>query len=694
MKKSMDSNTSLMIIKNLEKRLAMLEKENANLVLRNEEQEKQMAVLKDERTLFRSIIDLIPDAIYVKNTEGRKILANPKEVHFSGKNTEDELKQVYTRLTLATRAGGVGVWDLDIVNNKLLWDDQMFALYGVAKENFGGAYKTWLSGVHPDDMERCDAEIQMAISGEKEFDTEFRVCWPDGSVRTIRALASILPDGSGNPRHMIGTNWDITEQKITEAKLRKAIEDAKAANKAKSLFLASMSHEIRTPLNSIIGFSQLMGRDRQLSDLQKEYNAIIISAGEHLLSLINDILELSKAEAGRLELFPDNVDLQAFFTDLRMMFEEPARSKHLQFVFETAGNLPRYAVVDEVKLRRLFINLIGNALKFTDEGSIVVNVCYDKAEEDTGRLIVSIRDSGPGIPESDLGKLFKRFEQTSAGIKKSSGTGLGLVLSRELAILMGGNITVESQVGKGSIFTFNVELKKGDPESWVGKNTKRVKSIETGQQACRILVADDNEINLKVSVKLLRLLGFETMEAVNGIDAVAKFEEWDPHLILMDMQMPIMDGFEATRLIKSTEKGIRTPVIALTASLFEEDRKKMLLFGLDDCILKPFSENELLGTIGKMLDINYIFEEINIHDVQEQYLHNDGAFAEDLEKLPRHLVLQMKDAVESANFDLLIKLIEKIEPENPGLAKRLVVLANNYDYDYLQKTLTQRETTK
>ena len=629
-----------------------------------------------------------------------------KMMHFKGRNVrvtsltditdrkkaEQEVNRVAARLALATKAGGVGIWDYDIANNILVWDDQMFAIYGVAKENFSGAYEAWLRGIHPDDVERGDAEIRMAIHGEQEFNTEFRVCWPDGSVHNIRALATVQHDGSGNPQRMVGTNWDITEQKKTEEVLLKAMEEAETANKAKSAFLASMSHEIRTPLNSIIGFSQLLNRDQQLSALQKEYNAIIIRAGEHLLSLINDILELSKMEAGRLDLNPVNFDLHSLLSGIRIMFTEPARSKHLQFIFETADDIPRYVVADESKLRRLFINLIGNALKFTDEGRIGVNIHFENGTEGKDRLTVKIYDSGPGIPESDLSNLFKRFEQTDAGINKGSGTGLGLALSRELAILMGGNVTVTSNVGQGSEFTFNVEIKAGNPEPDAVRNTRRVNSIDTGQEVYRILIVDDNEINLSVSVKLLKLLGFETQEAVNGAEAFVKFEQWNPHLVLMDMQMPVMDGYEATRLIKSTDRGKQTPVIALTASLFEEDRKKILSYGLDGCILKPFRENELLGVIGKALGIKYIYDETRMPLIQKPYPDIDEPIEKDITKLPNDLVVQMKDAASSANIDLLIKLIARIEPENSELANRLMDLVNNYDYKYLQKILILKET--
>ncbi len=629
-----------------------------------------------------------------------------KMMHFKGRNirvtsltditdrkkAEQEVNRVAARLALAAKAGGVGIWDYDIANNILVWDDQMFAIYGVAKENFTGAYEAWLRGIHPDDMERGDAEIRMAIHGEQEFNTEFRVCWPDGSVHNIRALATVQHDDSGIPQRMVGTNWDITEQKKTEEMLIKAREVAETANKTKSTFLASMSHEIRTPLNSIIGFSQLLSRDRQLSDSQREYNSIVIRAGEHLLSLINDILELSKMEAGRLELNPVNFDLHSLLNGIRMMFTEPARSKHLRFIFEMADDIPRYVVADESKLRRLFINLIGNALKFTDEGSIGVHIHFKNGTDGKDSLSVIIHDSGPGIPEIDLSNLFKRFEQTDSGINKGSGTGLGLALSRELAILMGGNVTVTSKVGQGSEFTFNVELKAGNAEPDVVRITRRVNSIDAGQEVYRILIVDDNEINLSVSVKLLKILGFETQEAVNGAEALVKFEQWNPHLVLMDMQMPVMDGYEATRLIKSTDRGKLTPVIALTASLFDEDRKKLLASGLDGCILKPFRENELLGVIGKALGIKYIYDETRMPFTQKPYPDLDEPIEKEITKLPDDLVMQMKDAASSANIDLLIKLISGIEPENSELANRLMDLVNNYDYKYLQKILIQKET--
>lgn len=470
------------------------------------------------------------------------------------------------------------------------------------------------------------------------------------------------------------------------AKANKMAEKADIANKSKSAFLANMSHEIRTPLNAIIGFSQLLNRDKQLTESQKEYSNSIIRAGEHLLNLINDILELSKVEAGRVVLNPSNVDLYALFEDIQMIFKERAQSKHLQFIYEIADDIPRFVFVDESKLRQIFVNLIGNAIKFTEEGGIAVRSRIDMIDADTNRLIVEIQDSGPGISSYEIDKLFRHFEQTSTGISKGSGTGLGLALSRELAIMMGGNISVSSEPGKGSIFTFDVVIKNGNAEAVNTNITKRVVGIAQPTEAYRILVVDDKEENLKVAVNLLKIVGFETMEAIDGKDAIEKFGKWKPHLILMDMRMPGMDGYEATRLIKGTKKGKQTPIVALTASAFEDERRKIESLGMQGYIRKPFRENELFSTLGKILDIEYIYDEA-APQTKDKYDDNKELISNDIAKLPKNLVNQMNDALAVADLDLLVDLIESIDKDNNGIAQKLLNLAKNYEYENLHQLL-------
>ncbi len=641
-------------------------------------------IRKDRSSVY---VNLVVTAIRNINNEITGFLGIASDIT-QRKIAEEEVRKVSARLALATITGGVGVWEIDIENKTLICDDQMFVLYGINKQNFVNSYDWWLQNIHPDDRELCNNEIQMAIRGENDFNTEYRICWPDGSVHNIRAFGTVQTDKTGKPVTMIGANWDITEQKKNEEVLKKARFEAEIANKAKSVFLANMSHEIRTPLNASIGFSQLMNRDKYLTETQREYNNSIIRAGEHLLALINDILELSKMEAGRLEMNPVTIDLFLLFSDIQLLFKEPARAKHLQFIFETAPDIQQFVIVDDNKLRRIFINLIGNAIKFTEEGGVAVRVRVDKHPGKPNRLVVEVQDSGPGIPEKEMDKLFKHFVQTSSGIKNSTGTGLGLALSRELAGLMGGDITVKSQVGKGSVFTFFVEI-------FDGKEIKinflnRVIGFEKKPEDVRILVVDDIEENLQVVITLLKMTGFKTMAAHNGLEAIAAFEDWSPHLILMDMRMPEMDGYEASQQIKSTEKGSKTHIVALTASSFEDDYRKIRELGLEGYIRKPFRESELFEMLGNLLDLKYIFETGNqSHD--ELYQLNNLEISNSIDKLPENLVLQMYQAAMIADIDLIIELIHQIDQEQAGLGRHLLQLANNFDYEYLKQILNRKE---
>jgi signal transduction histidine kinase/CheY-like chemotaxis protein len=533
--------------------------------------------------------------------------------------------------------------------------------------------------------------IRKTLTGERWETVEIEIIHQDKTIRTVLWNSATLFAADGHtPIATIAQGQDITERKKTEDALLIAKQEAELANKAKSIFLANMSHEIRTPLNAIIGFSQLINRDKHLSNIQKEYSSSIIRSGEHLLMLISDILELSKVEAGRSVLNPVNINLKAFLQDIQIIYKERAQSKHLQLIFETADDIPLYVIADEGKLRQIFVNLIVNAIKFTDNGGIAVRTRVDKIDDQKSHLIVEIQDSGFGISENELDSLFKHFVQTSSGIQTSSGTGLGLVLSRELAILMGGNVTVSTEFGKGSTFTFYVEIGAGKAEVLKTNTAKYAISIDACEKTYRILVVDDKKENLKVAVDLLKLVGFETNEAVNGEDALAKLEEWNPDLILMDLRMPVMDGYEATYRIKLTEKGAKIPIIALTASAFEEENEKTKLLGLQGYIRKPFRENELFDTIGRVLGINYIYEE-EAPLAQTKYLNNYEATSRAIAQLPDNLVNQLTEALDFADMKGMIKLINSIEPNHSELAQFLLSLAKDYNYDYLLEILKSKE---
>ena len=522
------------------------------------------------------------------------------------KQAEKELEQLSTRLSLATRAGGVGVWDYDTVNNILVWDDQMYGLYGISKENSGDAYKAWQSSFHPDDLERCNAEIQMAIKGEKEFDTEFRVVWPDGTIHFIRALAIVERDESSNPLRMIGTNWDITEKKHDEEKLLIAVKTADAASKSKSEFLANMSHEIRTPLNGVIGFTDLL-QNTPLSPVQFQYVKNANTSGHVLLGIINDILDFSKIEAGMLELEFLKTDIIELLGNSVDIIRYAAEKKKLEVLLNIDPKLPRFASVDPVRLKQILANLMGNAVKFTGNGEIELKVIFEEMGHNQGRIRFSVRDTGIGITEEQQKKLFKVFSQAdNSTTRRFGGTGLGLVISDMIAKKMGGKINLTSQQGKGSTFYFDIvtDIEHGE---MIDKAT--IHAIK------RCFIIDDNTNNRTILEHTLTNWGIECVSCDNGLDALRILETSIPfEVIICDYHMPYIDGLETIKMIR--EKLCLTPnkqpIILLHSSSDDADlHTKCEQLGVRFKLTKPVKKDELynfLCNLNTPLDKNAIEE--------------------------------------------------------------------------------------
>ena len=431
-----------------------------------------------------------------------------------------------------------------------------------------------------------------------------------GRVTDVLYNASLYRNETGTVLGVFAAARDVTERKRVEEEVAKAKEAAEAANRAKSAFLANMSHEIRTPMNAILGFSQLMLRDQDLNPQQNQYLGTINRSGEHLLALINDILEMSKIEAGRTTLNLTTFDLPGLLNDLEMMFRVRTDEKKLSFFVELIGDVPQYIVADINKLRQVFINVLGNAVKFTERGGIGLRVRADRQGATGPRLLVEIEDTGPGISADEQGRLFRHFEQTKTGQQAGTGTGLGLAISREFVRLMGGDITVSSQVGKGSVFSIHMPLKEGEAQAVRSKDKPRhVLRLQPGQAKCRVLIADDIEDNRELLVQILGPVGFEIRLATDGEEAVQEFEQWRPHLILMDFRMPVMDGHEAIRRIRASAGGKELKIIAVTASAMDENRQELLGVGADDFIGKPFQEVELFQKIHTHLGVEYVYAE-------------------------------------------------------------------------------------
>ncbi len=496
------------------------------------------------------------------------------------------------------------------------------------------------------------------------------------------------------------------ELQETLVELKRSKEAAEAANRAKSIFLANISHELRTPLNAILGFSQLMLRpaglgsigDGDLTNKQRENLQVINRSGEHLLGLINDVLEMSKIEAGRTTFNQNAFNLYKLLKGLEDMFRLRAEDKDLTLEFDLHPEVPRYVCTDEGKLRQVLMNLLGNAIKFTFEGGVVVRIytagvaplteifACEQEISDFRLLRFEVEDSGPGITAEELKIIFDPFVQSKSGQQAQEGTGLGLSISLQYAQLMGGDLTAKSVPEEGSQFRLEIPIQVVS-EAAVQTTflKKQVAGLAPGQPKYRVLVVDDKEVNRQLIVKLLTPLGFEVQEAEHGLHALQVWETWEPHLIFMDMRMPVMDGYEATRKIKGTIKGQATIIVALTASALEEDRVIILSEGCDDYIRKPFRESDLFGAFEKHLGVQFIYKGVEEEDQFSELISKQALARAEIASRASYLASdQMEMLVQATRLgytDQILEAIQQINREDPELGEMLEELANNYEHE-------------
>ncbi|GBC59583.1 hybrid sensor histidine kinase/response regulato r [Desulfonema ishimotonii] len=470
--------------------------------------------------------------------------------------------------------------------------------------------------------------------------------------------------------------------RVRETALREAIRAAESASRAKSVFLANMSHELRTPLNAIIGFSSLLQHRQDITAGSREQIGIIARSGEHLLALINQVLDLSKIEAGEMTRHDADADLARLTDDITDMFRLRAAAKGLYLTTDRFPGVPKYIRTDEVKLRQILINLLDNAVRFTETGGIVLRIVADGREKGETVLRFEVADTGPGIAPHEQAMLFRPFVQTRTGQATQEGTGLGLTISRKFARLMGGDMTVRSVPGRGTVFRFHIRAGAADAAlSRRERSGDKIPVPDPCQPCYRILVADDRPENRQLLSAVLAPFGPELREAENGREAVAIWEEWRPHLIWMDMRMPEMDGFEAVRRIRAADPAGKTVIIAFSASVFREDRERTLAAGCDDFLPKPFRDSDILYLMRKYLGARYPSEAEMAPAGQPA--DTETVPAENMSDIPPALLERLAQAAIRADMAETDALIRRLRGYDPVLADRFDTLARAFEYHKL-----------
>ncbi len=587
--------------------------------------------LRESEAKYRSMFENALEGIFRSTPEGRYLAINPAMAHMHGYASPEEMIHAVT--------------------------DMATQVYG-----------------HPGDRQH----ILQSLETTGRIDAyEYQARHRDGHLFWVLLTGRVANDDSGHLLYYEGTCLDVTEHKRL-AELQAAKLQAEIASRAKSVFLANMSHEIRTPMNAILGFTQLMLRDPQSTPAQRDRLQTIDRNGEYLLALLNDVLEISKIEAERATLRLGPCDPRSLARDLYSLFNNRAEARGLVLSVQGISTLPPRLIADDAKIRQIFVNLLSNAVKFTERGQITLR--FNATRENSGRWLLegTVTDTGPGIAPAEIGRLFQQFEQTEAGRRAGSGTGLGLAISRGFARLMGGDITVLSEPGQGSTFTVSLRADPV-PEDYTQepRNTRgHILRLSAGQPSFHILVVDDQADSRRLLSELLGGVHFHVQEAADGAEAIAVFQRWAPHCIIMDFRMPTMDGATATKRIRELDPSGRVKLLGLSASVLREEQDPMP--GIDDFLGKPFRDDDLLERIGRLLGVSYDYAPRS----------TPGETARPITgTIPTALVDRLRQAIAAADLDAVQGLITEMSPGHPELAQDLRRLADSFDWDSLNRLL-------
>jgi len=605
---------------------------------------------------------------------------------YERKRSEKALRESEEKYRRIVDMASEGIWAMDVEGACTFLNARMSEIVGYEKEKILG--RPLGDFMFSDDLPDHLLRLKQRSEGLSER-YERRLRHANGEeVWTIFSAAPIT-DEAGQYIGSFAMVTDITDRKRSEEQLlalKNHLEEqviqrtsdlvaarnaAEAASRAKSVFLASMSHELRTPLNAILGFSRLMQSDRNLPDHTRRNVEIINRSGTHLLRLINDVLDMAKIESGSMQLQSSPFDLGELLCDVTDLMSQRAEEKGIRLIIDQDSHFPRYIVADEARIRQILINLIGNAIKFTDQGGVTLRL--GTRENTLSHLQIEVEDSGKGIAPDQCRRIFEPFVQLGDQ-GNSRGTGLGLAITKQYVELMGGSISVTSEIGKGSLFRVDLPLEQANEADIQRANEAEQREVLgiAGRSDYRILIVEDQRDNQLLLQTLMENIGLAVRIATDGEQAVRIFEEWKPHFIWMDRRMPVMDGIEATKKIRALPGGADVKIVAVTASAFAEQRDEMLAAGLDDFVRKPYRPVEIYDCLAAQLGIEYLYDS---SAGQRLPLRPESFMS-----VPGPLLAELKDALQSLHIGRIDRAVRAIAEYDQSLHAQIESLVSMFDY--------------
>jgi signal transduction histidine kinase/DNA-binding response OmpR family regulator len=580
------------------------------------------------------------------------------------------------RLAVAQRIAKIGNWEMDIHTGNMYWSDEIFNILGLVPGEVSPAVETAVPFAHPEDKELIFQTIREALLG-KLFNVDFRIVTRSG-IKYANAQGYALTGSEQSATRLIGTFQDITERKLAEQEILRAREEAEHSMRVRESFLANMSHEIRTPMNAILGFTRLL-YDTNLNQEQKGFLDAIHFSGENLLTIINDILDLSKLQSGKMTFEKVAFNLNDLIKGVITIFKQKAAEKGLQLTYQIRQRVPHIVKGDPVRLNQVLTNLIGNAIKFTDKGYVHVDIDSGDVHDDRHQISFKVIDTGIGIEESKQARVFESFVQAGNDTtRKYGGTGLGLTIVKSIVELQEGKISLSSMPGQGS--TFAVSLRFDKTEQTQLKSSFDIEMNGSGEsiKGASVLVVEDNAVNQLLVKKVLTKFGCKTDVAINGLKAIESLKTGKYDVILMDIQMPEMDGYEATRLIRTTFPApvCNIPIIAMTAHAFHTEIEKSSAAGMNDYISKPFKQEVLFAILSKHISRKEETKIIPLHpqgtgqfiiDLNPLYelSKSDDEFVSEIirvyDKQTHKFTERLRDAVRSQDFDTIKSICHQIK---------------------------------